>query len=307
MSERERIKAGRRAVEISSPGKLLFEEPPLSKSALAHYYRDVAESILPHLRDRPIHTRRYPGGIGAPGFVHKAAAEGLPEWVRTERLPKHEGGEIEQIVVADAATMVYLVGQNAVTLHGWLSRVDAPECPDQLIIDLDPSSDDFEQVRAAARIVRDVFDVLGLPAYLKTTGSRGLHVLTPLDCSQSFEVVRELGRSVAAMAAEVAPDRLTDEVRKAKREGRLFVDWMRNGYAQTAVVPYAVRARPGAPVAMPIEWGELARVGPRDWTVANARRRIARKRDPWHGLRRRARSAAPPLARARRFVRVDSG
>jgi bifunctional non-homologous end joining protein LigD len=307
MSEAERIRAGRRVVEISSPGKLLFERPAVSKRELARYYLDIAEWILPHLRDRPIHTRRYPRGIDAPGFVHKAAPESLPEWIRTESLPKHEGGEIEQIIVADAATLVYLVGQNAVTLHGWLSRADRPECPDQLIIDLDPAGEDFDEVRVAARIVREVFDELGLPAYLKTTGSRGLHVLTPLDCSQSFEVARELGRGIAAMAAEIAPDRLTDEVRKAKREGRLFVDWMRNGYAQTAVVPYAVRARPGAPVAMPIEWRELAAAGPRDWTIANARRRLARKRDPWRGFRSRARSAARPLSRARKFVEVSPG
>lgn len=306
MSEPAELRVGRRTVAISSPERPMFGRAGIDKLALADYYASVAEWILPHLRERPIHVRVYREGIEGKGFVQKAVPGHYPEWIERARLAKRGDGEIEQVVATEAATLAYLVGQNAISLHGWLALRDRPENPDQMIIDLDPTGDDFGEVRGAARIVREVLDELGLPAYLKTTGSRGLHLTTPLDRSASFEETGELARGVAAVAARIAPERLTDEVRKPKRHGRLFVDWLRNGYAQTAVVPYSVRARPGAPVAMPIHWRELGSVGPRDYTVENARRRLARVSDPWEGMRRRARGLERPRRRLQRLLEPGS-
>jgi bifunctional non-homologous end joining protein LigD len=301
-SEPAEVRAGRRKVEITHPEREMFGDAGIDKLALAEYYVSVSEWILPHLRERPIHVRAYPDGIDGQGFVRKSVPGHYPEWIERARLPKREGGKIDQVVATNAATLAYLAGQNAISLHGWLSLRDQPERPDQIIIDLDPTGEDFEEVREAARIVREVLDELGLPAYLKTTGSRGLHLSTPLDRSATFEEAHELARGIATVAATIAPDRLTAATRKDKRRGRLFIDWLRNGYAQTAVVPYSVRARPEASVAMPISWRELRSVGPRDYTVANALRRLRRVSDPWEGMRRRARGLEGPRRRLQRLL-----
>ncbi len=298
----EHLSAGRRTVPISHPSKVLIPgDRPLRKIDLARYYAAAGRWMAPHLADRPIHVRRFPDGIEGEAFVQKSVRKHYPEWIGRARLPKHEGGEIEQIVSPAAATLAYLAGQNAISVHGWLSRVDRPEHPDQLIFDLDPSSKDFGQVRSAAAIVRDVLEELCLPAFLKTTGSRGLHVVTPLDRAAAFDEVRPLAQRIASVCARLAPNELTVEFHKSKRDGRLFVDWLRNGYAQTAVAPLSVRARPGAPVAMPIEWHELPTTGPADWTVWNALERLQAGIDPWRGVRARAHGIAQPRARLRRL------
>jgi bifunctional non-homologous end joining protein LigD len=285
----EKLPAGRRTIEISHPSKVVVPgERPLTKIDLARYYAEAGRAIAPYVTDRAIHVRTFPDGIDGDAFVQKSLRKHYPDWISRAILPRHEGGEIEQIVSPSSATLAYLAGQNAVSVHAWLSRVDRPENPDQLIFDLDPSSSDFGQVRSAATIVHDVLAELGLPAFLKVTGSRGLHVLTPLDRAAPFEEVRPLAARIARVCARLAPGELTVEFRKEKRQGRLFVDWLRNGYAQTAVAPLSVRARPGAPVAMPIEWSELASTAPRSWTVRNAPERLAAGIDPWRGLRARA-------------------
>jgi bifunctional non-homologous end joining protein LigD len=290
-----RLKAGRRSIEISNPDKVLFPDDGITKADLAGYYRDVAEAMLPYLRGRPAHMHRYPDGLGGENWVQKEVPAHFPDWIETVTVSKR-GGSVTHVVCSEAATLVYLADQGTITPHVWLSRRDRIDNPDLLVFDLDPSTDDFGVVRDAARLVRALLDELGLPAHLKTTGSRGLHLAVPLDRKAAFAEVRELARDVARVAAARDPDRLTVETRKEKRRGRLFVDWLRNSYAQTFAPPYALRDRPGAPVSVPIEWEELARVGPRDHTIADVPRRLAQNGDPWRGLWRRARG----IGRARR-------
>lgn len=301
MSAPAEVKAGRRAVEISHPDKVLFGENGADKLDLARYYAEAAGWMAPHLKDRPVHLRRFPDGIEGEGFVQKTVPDHYPEWIERVELDKREGGTITQIVSPGPAALAYLAGQNAISIHGWLSRADRPGRPDQLIVDLDPTGEDFGEVREAAAIVRDVLEGVGLPAYLKTSGSRGLHVQTPLDRSAGFDEVRDLAHRIAAVCAARSPDRLTVETRKEKRRGRLFVDWLRNGYAQTAVLPYSVRARPGAPIATPISWEELGETGPRDITVANAVERLRDRDDPWGGMRRRARGLGAAVRKLERL------
>jgi len=283
------VKAGRRTVEISKPEKVLFPDDGITKADLASHYERVAEAMLPHVRERPAHMHRFPEGLGGEGFVHKNVPEHFPDWIETVEVPKKDG-TVTHPVIGDAATLVYLADQATITPHVWLSRVDGLDRPDLMIFDLDPSGEDFGQVREAARSVRELLEEVGLPPYLKTTGSRGVHVVVPLDRSAGFDEVRELARDVARLAASHDPEHLTTETRKDKRRGRLFVDWLRNAYAQTAVPPYAARARPGAPVATPIEWEELGRVESRSYTIGNIGRRLGSKDDPWRGLWGRARS-----------------
>jgi bifunctional non-homologous end joining protein LigD len=282
------LKAGRRSVEVSHPDKVLFPADGITKANLAAYYRDVAATMLPYLRDRPLHMDRYPEGLGGEHWVQKEVPKHFPGWIEAVEVPKRNG-TVNQVVCSDAATLVYLANQATITPHVWLSRTDRIDKPDLMVFDLDPAGDDFRVVRAAARLVRELLDQIGLPAFLKTTGSRGLHLAVPLDRRARFDEVRGVARDLARIAAARDPGRLSVEMRKSKRHGRLFVDWLRNSYAQTIAPPYAVRARPGAPVSTPIDWDELGRVGARSYTLANIADRLARNGDPWRGLWRGAR------------------
>jgi bifunctional non-homologous end joining protein LigD len=295
------IKAGRRSVEIPNPDKVLFPDDAITKADLAAYYERIADTMLPYVRGRPAHMDRYPDGVDAERIVQKNVPDYFPDWIETVRVSK-KGGTVKHPVCSNAATLVYLAGQATVTPHTWLSRVEDLRRPDLLIWDLDPPRDDIGLLRDAARLLRELLDEIGLAPYLKTTGSRGFHLVVPLDRSASFEEARGLARDVSRAAAARDPERLTVEMRKQKRRGRLFVDWLRNSYAQTAVPPYAVRARPGAPVATPIEWEELGRVHSASFTIAKVDRRLAGKGDPWRGLWRHARSLSEPRRRLDRLL-----
>lgn len=256
MAKTASVQVGRRSVEISRPDKVLFPDDGLTKTHLAEYYRDIAPLMLPHLKNRPLVMFRYPDGIGGKAWVHKDIPDYFPQWVHRIEVPK-QGGTVTHVVCDDAETLVYLANQACVTPHTWLSRTDRLDNPDRLIFDLDPPGDDFEPVRRAALLLGELLDDLRLPSQLMTTGSRGLHVIVRLDRGAGFDQVRAFARDVADRLAAEHPGELTTEARKAKRGERLYLDTARNGYAQTAVAPFAVRALPGAPVAAPIEWSRL--------------------------------------------------
>ncbi|MEU6982178.1 non-homologous end-joining DNA ligase [Streptomyces sp. NPDC046324] len=300
MTAPQKIRAGRRTVEVRRPEKVLFPEDGITKADLATYYRTVARRMLPHLRGRPLMLERHPDGIGDRGFMQKDIPDHFPDWVHRAELPK-EGGTVTYVLCDDTATLVLLAGQGCITPHRWLSRADLPDRPDRLVFDLDPSDDDFTRVRDAARWLHDLLDELRLPSQLMTTGSRGLHVSVPLDRGAAFDDVRAFAADVAGVLTARHPDRLTTEARKKARGGRLYVDLQRNAYGQTAVAPYAVRARPGAPVAAPIAWGDLDDPGldARRRTLADADRLL--KDDPWTPAPR-PRSLAAAADRLRRVA-----
>jgi bifunctional non-homologous end joining protein LigD len=300
------LRAGRRSIRVSNSDKVLFPEDGISKADLATYYRDVASTMLPYVRRRPLHMDRYPDGMGGERWVQKEVPKHFPDWVETIEVPKR-GGSVNHVVCSDAATLVYLADQGTITPHVWLSRTDRIDRPDLMVLDLDPAGDDFQVVRDAARLVRELLDEVGLPAFLKTTGSRGLHLAVPLDRRAGFDDVRRLARDIASVAASRDPDRLSVEMRKSKRRGRLFVDWLRNGYAQTFAPPYVVRARPGAPVSTPIHWEELHRTDARSYTIANIADRLGSRGDPWRGLWRRARGLKPARRRLDDLLQDISG
>ncbi|MGH2723725.1 MAG: non-homologous end-joining DNA ligase [Actinomycetota bacterium] len=289
-------RAGRRTIEISRPDKVLFPGDGITKADVVDHYLRVAPAMLPHLRDRPVNMQRFPEGIEAGGFYEKKVPRHFPDWVPRVRVSLGDGGSQEQVMAQDAATLAYLANQACLIPHVWLSRKDRLDHPDQMIFDLDPSTDDFEPVRDGALALREILEGIGLVPFVKTSGSKGLHVHVPLDRRVPFDEVRAFARRVAAAAAARDPDRLTTEQRKAKRRGRVFIDILRNGYGQTAVPPFAVRALPGAPVAVPVGWEEAARrgLGPRSFRLANVARRLERGHDPWEGFRRRARSLRAP-------------
>ena len=299
MSTRE-IEVDGRTVEVGHPDKALFPDDGPTKSDLADHYLAVADLILPHLEGRPLSLQRFPDGLEAGGFYQKQVPGHFPDWIATAEVEvKGEGRRQRQVVCDDAATLVYLVDQAVVTPHPWLARAADLDRPDRLVFDLDPPGDDFGPVRDAARALRRALETIGLTPFVMTTGSQGLHVSVPLDGSTGWDETRDLARRVCERAARDEPDRLTVETRKDARKGRLFLDYLRNSYGQTAVPPFAVRPLPGAPVAVTLDWDELGRadLGPQSYTVGNVRRRLAQKDDPWADFRRHAASAGRAAGR----------
>jgi bifunctional non-homologous end joining protein LigD len=292
-------------VEVSRPGKLLFPDDGVTKGDLAAYYERVAEHMLPHVKGRPVSMQRFPDGINGYGFFHKDVPDHFPEWIRRVKVAKR-GGSITHAVVWDADTLVYLADQACITPHVWLSRMDRVRQPDRLVIDLDPSVEDFTSVRKAARAAGELLEELGLAPFAMVTGSRGVHVWAPLRRGPDFEEVKAFARGAARVLAARYPGELTTEARKAKRGDRILLDVARNAYAQTAVPPYAVRARLGAPVATPLEWKELSdsRLRPDRFTVKNLFRRLASKGDPWADMGARARGLSAPRKRLDGLLRA---
>jgi bifunctional non-homologous end joining protein LigD len=290
-------------VEISKPDKELFPKSrdgaAVTKVDLARYYESVADVMLPHLRKRPVNMQRFPDGIGSSSFYEKKVPSHFPEFVHTVEVAT-AGGPQRQVVVDDVRSLVYLAQQACITPHTWLSRVDDLDHPDQVVIDLDPSVPGLDRVRRATRLVGELLDELGLTSVLKTTGSRGYHVVVPLRRTESFDDARAFARGVAQVLVDREPDLVTLEARKAKRGDRVLIDIQRNAYGQTAVPPYAVRARDGAPVATPITWRELGRVAPDQHTIHTIGRRLARGGDRWGDLPA-GQSLKRPLEKLRRL------
>ncbi len=302
---REQVRAGRQTVRLSNTAKVLFGDDGITKGDLVEYYQAVAGEMLPLLRDRPVSMTRFPDGIGAEPIVQKNDPAYFPEWITRVRVRK-EGGSLQQAVCDQPATIVDLATQACIERHGFGSRRDHIREPDQLIFDLDPpDANRFARVRTCALRLRELLTgELGLPAFVKTTGGNGLHVHVPLNARQDFDTVRQFARQAAELLAARNPDLVTTEQRKDKRGPRIYADIMRNAYAQLAVVPYSVRARPGAPVATPLSWDELDDEGlcPGHFTLRTVPARIrgaGRAGDPWAGLARRR----PGLGRAQDSLR----
>jgi bifunctional non-homologous end joining protein LigD len=278
-------------VELSHLDKLFFPDDGISKGDLIAYYRDIAPRIIPYLRDRPLVMGRYPDGITGQGIVQKNAGSHFPAWITRAEVPKR-GGAVSHVVCDSPATLVYLANQACVELHVFLSHLGALDRPDQLVFDFDPPGNSgFPE---ACRHVLDLRELLegelGLTAYVKTTGGKGLHVHVPLRPEDDFDAVRDFARAAASVLASRSPDQLTLEPRKDARGQRIYLDVMRDAYAQTVIAPYAVRARPGAPVATPLHWAEVGQAGlsPRQFTLRTIAGRLAGSDDPWAGMARHA-------------------
>jgi bifunctional non-homologous end joining protein LigD len=286
------LRVGRRTVAVSHPGKPLFSSPEVTKLDLARYYEQVGDAMVPYLRGRPLAMETYPGGIDSKSFFVKSAPAHFPRWIPRATVPKR-GGTITQALAEEPATLVFLAGQNVITPHIWLSRADRPHDPDRLIIDLDPAPQvKFTEIRAAARAVGERLRDAGLATYAMVTGSRGIHVVSPLRRGPQFTEVHRFTRALAEEMVAEDPAHLTLEWHREERGRRIYLDVNRVAYAQHVVAPYGVRARTRAPVAMPIHWDELkdARLAPDGWTVRTAPSRLEAEGDAWRGISRHARN-----------------
>ncbi|MFO8036686.1 MAG: non-homologous end-joining DNA ligase [Anaerolineales bacterium] len=299
MSE-EKIKVGSRVIEVSNLEKVIFPEVGLTQGDLVEYYRRIADTMLPFLEDRALTMQRFPDGIDEGGFYQRETPDYFPDWIRRISIHVEEEDKKQpQVICDDAATLVYLVDQGCVTFHPWLSRADKLHHPDKLIFDLDPPDDQFEPVRFAAQSLHDALEEIGLVPFVMTTGSRGLHIVVPLDRSSDFDAVRSFAKSLSKLLAQREPDRLTTEMRKKERGNRLFLDYLRNSYGQNSVAPYSVRPISGAPVATPLKWDEISdpELHSQKYTVENIFRRLGHIENPWKGMMRHARSLSKPQSR----------
>ncbi|MZD10748.1 ATP-dependent DNA ligase [Streptomyces sp. SID5785] len=309
-STTEKLRLGRHTLTLHRQDKALLPgtgpgAPDITKRDLVGYYRAIAPHVLPHLRRRPLMLERLPDGLDGDRIMQKNTPAYFPDWIGRVEVGK-EGGTVLHPLCDDTATLVYLADQATVTLHRWPSRAPAVERPDRLVFDLDPpGDDDFDAVRHAARLVRELLDEVGLACGVMTTGSRGLHVVAVLRGEHTFDDVHSFAKKAADTLAAAHPDRLTTAMRKQDRGNRLYLDVQRNAYAQTSVTPYTVRAKPGGPVATPLTWGQLEdpELTAQRWTIANAVEQA--DTDPWAGLPGRGRALGPAAAKLRALR--DSG
>jgi bifunctional non-homologous end joining protein LigD len=267
-----------RSLALTNLDKVFWAEEGLTKGDLLAYYRAIAPWLLPYLADRPLTLVRHPDGIAGKSFFQKDAPAWAPAWVRRETLwSEHGGREIRFFVVEDVESLLFVANLGAIPLHVQASRVADLAHPDWCILDLDPKDAPFRDVVAIARALHELGEEIGLPAYLKTSGSAGLHVLVPLGGRLTFEQARTLAELLAQVVVARHADIATLERRVADRGGRVYVDTGQNGHGRLLVAPFSVRALPGAPVSMPLRWSELGpRLDPRRFTIRNALARLRR-------------------------------
>jgi bifunctional non-homologous end joining protein LigD len=270
---------------ITHPEKVLFPDDGITKGELAAYYEAIAPILVPHIRARPMTMERYPSGIGAKGFMHKDVTRGFPAWLERVEVPKKDG-TVHHAIVTETRSLLWIANQNTITLHVWASRAPRLYHPDVCVFDLDPADEDPDRLRAAALGLRDLLAELGLPSWVKTSGSKGFHIVVPLDGALDGGRVAAFAHRVGRVLVERDPRNLTQEFSKADRQGRIYVDTGRNGYSATFAAPYTVRAKRGAPVSAPCSWEEVERgtIGPQSLTLRTMADRVAGVGDLWRGL-----------------------
>ncbi len=281
-------------IKITHRDKLLFPDTAITKGNLVEYYEKIADHMLPFLKDRPLTLHRFPSGIIKDGFFQKNASAYFPNWIKTARVKK-KNGWVNHVICNTADTLIYLVNQGAITFHITLSRINKLEFPDKLIFDLDPPKNNFDTVVEGARTLRELLENrLGMTTFLMTTGSKGLHVVIPLNCTENFNEVRNFAKKVGTYICFNDPGKYTIAMPKNQRKGRLFLDYMRNAYAQTGVCPFSVRAIEGAPVATPLHWEELnsSPLHAQTFTIHNVFKRLKEMENPWKHFAKHGKSIA---------------
>ncbi len=292
------LEAEGQLVTITNPGKVLFPRIGVTKIDLARYYLDVGPALMGWIRDRPVLLERYPNGVGEKSFFQKRIPDSAPSWLTTTTVETINGTESRALVIADLAHVLWAVNMGVLGLHVWQYKYQTPQWADELRIDLDPSpGQTFDDIREAAGLVRLYLAELGLPSYVKTTGSKGIHVyLRVVDGYDSFQV-RAASVTIARQLAERHPDVFTDQWWKELREGKVFVDFNQNAPHKNVFGAWGVRPRHGGQVSTPFEWDELAAIDPEVLTVLTVPKRLAALGDPWADMDANACDIAPLVER----------
>ena len=273
-------------IEISNPDKILFPGNDYSKKDIINYYLNIADYLLPHVKDRPLMMQRFPDGIIHKGFYHKEVPDYFPDWIRRERMDRKEGGKITHVISDNRETLVYLTNQACITFHTWLSSVDKPDQPDKILIDLDTPTESFDPIRDSLPGLREYLDEKEIDGFLMTTGSRGLHIVIPVTPEQTFHQIKKEVDELAENIVKEFSEEFTTAQHKEKRGDKIYIDSQRNSYAQTSVAPYSLRPIEGAPVATPISWEDARQKDfhARQYHMKNIFRRLGQAHDPWEHI-----------------------
>ena len=296
------VKIGQHTIALTHTDKILLP-PSISKGDIIDYYINIGDKMVPYMKNHPLMMHRFPNGLAGESFYQKDASDYFPLWIKRQKIEK-VGGFTHYVVCQNKATLIYLANQACITPHLWLSRISNLDFPDRLIFDLDPSSDNFNDVRLIALTLKKLFDELNLDCFVMTTGSKGLHVTVPLDKKLDFKAVRAFAVACALHIKEVLPKKVTLEIRKEKRGNMVFIDTLRNQFGATAVAPYAIRARPGGPVATPLHWDEVEErtLTSQKYTLHTLFKRLETIDDPWHNFL----SLAQSLKKAQKTLGIDT-
>ena len=270
---------------ITHPEKVLFPGDGITKGDLASYYEAVADVMVPHVKGRPVTLERFNAGIKGPRIYQKNVEKGFPDWLKRVQVKKKDG-VVNHVLIEDTRSLLWVANQNSITPHVWVSRVPKLMKPDICVFDLDPSEDNPKQLRTAALGLRDLLDELGLKSWVKTSGSKGFHIVVPLDGKAGYGAVATFAHAVGELFTRQDPKNLTREFHKKDRGDRIFVDTGRNEYSATFAAIYAVRPRPSAPVSAPVTWDEVesGKVGPTTFTLKTMPKRVAKLGDVWKDL-----------------------
>ncbi len=279
-----RIKAESK-VSFSNTDKVFWPEQGLTKGDVIDYYSDISEYILPYLKDRPQSLYRTPNGMEGKGFFQKNMENLAPEWAETVTLDNSKGGTIEYLLCQDMDTLLYMANLGCIEINPWSSSIPELDKPDFMIFDLDPVEIDFDKVIEIARAFKILFDQLSIPAYCKTSGSRGLHIYVPVKQLYTYPQVQNFVKLIEKHIHTQYKDITSFERSPSKRKGKIYLDYLQNAKGKTMSSVYSLRPRPGAPVSAPVHWDELKEgLTPDKFNLQNMRKRLEKEGDLWEGI-----------------------
>ena len=287
LADEEVLTFGSKKLKMTHLNKVFWKDEDITKGMLINYYKDMADYILPYLKDKPISMRRQPNGIEDGGFFQKDTDTAhLPDFIHTEPLYSESNDKhINYIIGKDAATLLYMVNLGCIEINPWLSSYKTPENPDFVVIDLDPHDVPFSQAVEAALKTKEIFDRMQLEVFIKTSGSKGLHIYCYLGAKYDYDFVKMFAEYTANMIHNELPDTTSVERSPAKRKNRVYIDFLQNRRGQTVACPYSVRPKPGATVSAPLNWKEVSNdLKLSDYTISNMRERVKTNADPWKDL-----------------------
>lgn len=271
-------------VTITNPEKILFPQAGYTKKDLCDYYANIAPYLLPLVKNHPVSMHRFVNGINHEEFYQKDADDYFPQWIEKAPMEKKTGGIVNYIMINNAATLIYIANLACITPHMNLYQYNHIDYPDRMVFDLDPAGNaDFLLIQWVALKMHSFFELISIKSFIMTTGSRGAHLVIPLQEKENFDQVHLVAKKIAQLFVHFYPEKLTLEARIANRGDKIYIDILRNGHAATAVVPYAVRAHPHAPVATPVSWKEFAlkNMSSQKYTIKNIFKRLKNRKDPW--------------------------
>jgi len=277
-------------VTLSHTNKVWFPQSHITKGEIFAYYEKIAPYMLPFIKNRPLTLQRAPNGITGEIFYQKDTPDYFPSWIKITAITKKSGGKTSYITCSKTDCLLYLVNQGCITPHAWLSRTDKPTKPDRMVFDLDPSGKaTFKKVKEIAHELKKILEYYHLTSYPMITGSRGIHVIVPIKRLYTFTQVKKSALLIAHELIKKMPDHATLEVRIAKRGNKIFIDTLRNCYAQTGIIPYAVRLYEKAPVAVPLSWDELGKISSaQEYTIKTILKQLKDNPHPWPNFFKKA-------------------